>query len=365
MESSHQPRGRIGILTAGGDCAGLNAVIAGIVKYGISVGYECFGFEKGFEGVLSPILMRPLTLDVVRGISHLGGTILHSTNRGRFGAKKGEGESASIPSEVLDEAEHNLKSLGIDALIVIGGDGSLSGALQLAGRGIKIIGVPKTIDNDLAATDQTFGFSTAQAVAVEAIDRVHTTATSHDRVIFVEVMGRHTGWIALKAGLAGGADAILCPEFAFDIEELVRFLRERKRSTTRSAIVVVAEGATIAGEHVLDDITAGMEVHFGGIAERIRREIEVRAPGEFEMRSTILGHMQRGGTPNARDRNLAKAYGVGAIDALLAGEDKVMVSLRDGAILRVPMEKAVSRLKTVDETTLEYQTARKLEVFIH
>lgn len=356
---------KIGLLTAGGDCAGLNAVIAGAVKYGSTLGYEFVGFKKGYEGVLTPLDYIPLTVESVKGITHLGGSILGSTNKGRFGAKKGENESNRIPADILQMAKENLESIGVNYLIVIGGDGSLSGAMQLSEVGVKVIGVPKTIDNDLAATDQTFGFSTAQSVAVEAMDRVHTTATSHDRIIFVEVMGRNTGWIALKAGLAGGADAILCPEFPFTLEALVAFLRDRKARGKRSAIVVVAEGAKLEGKLVSDGIVAGGEVHYGGIAQTIMTAVDRAAPDEFEVRATILGHMQRGGTPNARDRNLASAYGVGAVDAIYQGMDKVMVSLRDNHIIPVPLTEAVSRLKVVNRDTLEYQTALKLGIFLH
>jgi len=361
---SETKRGRVGILTAGGDCSGLNAVIASAVKYGMSVGYEFVGFEKGFEGVLSPMMYRKLDAQAVRGISHLGGTILYSTNRGRFGGKKGVGDGNQIPPEILEMAKNNLEEIGVDSLIVIGGDGSLSAALQLAEYGFRVIGVPKTIDNDLAATDQTFGFSTALAVAVDAMDRVHTTASSHHRVLFVEVMGRHTGWIALKAGLAGGADAILVPEFPFEVEDFVEFLRERKDSGSHSAIVSVAEGAIVAGKKSFE-IAGSSEVKFGGVTTRIMQLVEAIAPGEFEMRATVVGHMQRGGSPNARDRNLSRAYGVGAIDALLNGEDRVMVSLRDQKIRTVPIRDAVSTLKAVRSDTLEYQVARKLGVFIH
>ncbi|MCG9895123.1 MAG: ATP-dependent 6-phosphofructokinase [Fimbriimonadaceae bacterium] len=358
-------KGKVGILTAGGDCAGLNAVIAACVKYGSSLGYEFIGFQRGYEGVLNPPDYRILTPDDVKGISHLGGTILHATNKGRFGAKMGEGDVARIPDDVLEEAATNLKALGCTHLVVIGGDGSLSGALQLSQKGVKVVGVPKTIDNDLAATDQTFGFSTAQSVAVEALDRVHTTATSHDRVLLVEVMGRNTGWIALKAGLAGGADAILVPEFEFSLSALVEYLRGRKAEGKGSAVVVVAEGARIGGQTIGDGIVAGGEKHYGGITNELMARINAAAPGEFEIRNTIIGHIQRGGAPNARDRNLARAYGVAAMDAIDQGLNQVMVSLRDGHIQFVSLTEAVEKLKTVDDTNLEYQTALKLGVFIH
>ncbi|MCU0315402.1 MAG: 6-phosphofructokinase [Fimbriimonadaceae bacterium] len=357
-------RGRIGILTAGGDCPGLNAVISGAVHYGIRNGYEFVGFQRGFEGILTPVLTQPLTDKDVSGISHIGGTILHTTNRGRFGGKVGVGNSNQIPDEILEEAKHNLQQLGIDALIIIGGDGSLSAGLQLSEKGVRVIGVPKTIDNDLAATDQTFGFSTALTVAVEALDRVHTTATSHDRLLFVEVMGRHTGWIALKAGLAGGADAILLPEFPFQIDDLVAYLRERRKQNKNSSIVVVAEGAMVEGELSIED-GGSSEVRFAGVTQRIMKRIEQKAPDEFEMRATVVGHIQRGGTPNARDRILARAYGVGAIDALLAGENAVMVSLHGQEVSTVPLIEAVSHLKAVGEDVLEYQVVKKLGIFMH
>ncbi|HEY0866929.1 MAG TPA: ATP-dependent 6-phosphofructokinase [Fimbriimonas sp.] len=358
--------GRIGILTGGGDCAGLNAVIAAAVKHGTQLGYEFLGFEKGWEGILDPPMYRELTFDAVRGISHLGGTILHTTNKGRFGAKKGAGDKLAIPEDILLQAKKNLAALGVEGLIVIGGDGSLSGALQLADKGVRIIGVPKTIDNDLEATDMTFGFQTAVQVAVDSLDRIHTTASSHDRVMFVEVMGRNAGWIALEAGLAGGADAILLPEFPFELERLVEFLNHRTQyQNASSALVVVAEGATVGGKHVTDAIAAGYEQHYGGISQQIMAVVESLAPSRFEMRNTVLGHMQRGGSPNANDRNLAKAYGVGAVDAYHRGEDRVMVSFTGGRLGTVPIEKAVARLKLVSDDSVWVKTARALGVFIN
>lgn len=363
MEGS---KGRIGILTGGGDCAGLNAVIASAVKRGTGLGYEFVGFQKGWEGILDPPMYSELTFDSVRGISHLGGTILHTTNKGRFGAKKGAGDPNKIPDEILDQAKRNLDALGVEGLIVIGGDGSLSGALQLAERGVRIVGVPKTIDNDLAATEMTFGFQTAVQVAVDGLDRIHTTASSHDRLMFVEVMGRNAGWIALEAGLAGGADAILLPEFPFQVDRLVDFLvRRKEHQHATSALVVVAEGATLEGRHVTDGLTAGHEQHYGGISNLIMAAVEALAPGEFEMRSTILGHMQRGGSPNAYDRNLAKAYGAAAIEAYAKGEDKVMVALNNGCVTTVPIATAVAKLKLVTDDHVWVRTARALDVFIN
>ncbi len=354
---------RIGIINSGGDCAGLNAVIASAVKAGIGLGYEFIGFEKGWEGLLNPIKYRQLDLVAVRGISYLGGTILGTVNKGRFGAKAGSGDRRKIPDEILDEAYQNLQTIGCDGLIVIGGDGTLSGALQLAERGVNLVGVPKTIDNDLGATDRTFGFSTAVQIVVDALDRIHTTASSHGRVIFVETMGRHAGWIALRAGLAGGADAILLPEFPFSVEKFVEFLKNR-HSDMGSSVVMVAEGAKIR-EQMVSRGGGESEVQLGGAANRLMDDVERLAPGEFEMRGAVLGHIQRGGTPNAADRMLAKAYGVAAINAYDRGEFNRMVCYRSLGMESVPIIEAVGTLKRVTPDELEYFTARQLGVFIH
>lgn len=354
----------VGILTSGGDCAGLNAVIASIVRAGVPLGYRFLGFERGWEGILSPMDYRELTLDSIRGISHLGGTILRTTNKGRFGAKEPEGGGVKrIPTPVLEEAKRNLESVGCEGLIVIGGDGSLSGAMQLAELGVNIVGVPKTIDNDLQRTDRTFGFSTAVQIVVDALDRIHTTATSHDRVIFVETMGRHAGWIALRAGLAGGAHAILIPEFPFSPADLVEFLRARKPKST-ATVVVVAEGAQV-DNHYVGKANASGEILLGGVSTHLVNEIEAIAPGEFEMRVTVLGHVQRGGTPNAPDRMLSKAYGVAAINAYHAGKFGHMVRYNCLEMDIVPIAEACGGLKLVTDQTLEYTTARQLGVFIH
>ncbi|MDX2065097.1 MAG: ATP-dependent 6-phosphofructokinase, partial [Fimbriimonadaceae bacterium] len=281
-------KGRIGILTSGGDCSGLNAVIASAVKVGVARGYEFIGFIRGWEGVLDPLDYVPLTLDSVRGISFIGGTILKTTNRGRFGGKVGAGGVRMIPPEIIAMAKRNLDSLGVESLIVIGGDGSLSAALQLADAGVRIIGVPKTIDNDLNSTDRTFGFATAVQVVMAALDRIHTTASSHDRIFFVETMGRHAGWIALRAGIAGGADAILVPEFPFRVQDLTEFLLWRHREFG-SSIVVVAEGAKVDDRLVTQGNANTSEVLLGGVSTEIMRMIERLAPGEFDMRGTVLG----------------------------------------------------------------------------
>lgn len=355
---------KVGILNSGGDCSGLNAVIASVVKAGSNLGYEFVGFEKGWEGVLSPMMVRPLNRDVVRGISYLGGTILGTVNRGRFGAKATQGGARRIPQEILEEAKRNLDSIGVDGLIVIGGDGTLSGALQLAELGVKIVGVPKTIDNDLMATDRTFGFSTAAQVVVDALDRIHTTAASHGRVIYVETMGRHTGWIALRAGLSGGAHAILLPEFPFQIEDLVGYLRERQNKG-KASVVVVAEGIEVGGSIYSERQSKAEEIHLGGVSGYLMRQVEHLAPGEFEMRNTVLGHVQRGGTPNSADRVIAKAYGTEAIKAFDRGEFNTVVVYQKLGMTTVPISHCVGELKKVSPTTMEYITARDLGIFIH
>lgn len=356
---------KIGILNAGGDCAGLNAVIASAVKAGTAYGYEFIGFEKGWEGVLDPMLYIPLDIKSVRGIGHLGGTILKTVNKGRFAGKAGSGSHNAIPEEILNQAKANLAKLGVDALIVIGGDGTLSGAMQLADRGVNIVGVPKTIDNDLGATDITFGFSTAVDVAVEAIDRVHTTATSHDRVLIVETMGRNAGWIALHAGLAGGVHAILIPEVPFKYNNIVNFLKHRKEIGKTSSIIVIAEGARPLDGDVSGIVKAGRpELLLGGISDQLGAKIEELAGDEFEVRNVVLGHTQRGGAPNAEDRILAQRYGVAAIDAIQAGKFGEMVCLKNSVMTTAPIREAVQEIKHVTEDAYAFQTARRIGIYL-
>lgn len=355
---------KIGILTGGGDVQALNSVIAAVVKAGIPLGYDFIGFEKSWEGVLTPMQYRPLELKDVRGISHIGGTILKTVNKGRFAGKAGaHGEINKIDDALIEEARGNLELIGCEALVVIGGDGTLSGAAQLAEKGVKIIGVPKTIDNDIDSTDKTFGFSSAVEIAVEALDRVHTTATSHDRVIIVETMGRNAGWIALYAGLAGGADVILIPEIEFDYNVIVEFLRKRKTTGYRSAMIAVAEGAKAKNEDVVSIVDPSKpEVQLGGISVEMMKRIEQLAPGEFELRNVVLGHVQRGGIPDADDRMLAKAYGVAAIDAVKNEQWGTMVSLRNNKIITVPLQEAISKLKKVTREDLMFHTAQEMGV---
>lgn len=352
---------KVGIITAGGDCAGINAVVATIVKIGSAQGYEFIGFHKGWEGALSPMRYRTLDLESVRGISHLGGTILKTTNHGRFSAKIGRGEKHAIDPAILLEAKTNLDSLGIEGLIVIGGDGSLAGASQMADLGVNIIGVPKTIDNDLSTTDVTFGFSTAVSVAVEALDKIHTTATSHGRVFLVECMGRTAGWITLHAGLAAGADAILLPEFPLDLGQFVGFL-EQHMQTHGSAVIAVAEGITLNLPSTVQD-KKNAENQMVGSSYTLMQMIETQFPGKFELRNVILGHTQRGGSPNAEDRILARRYGIAAFEAYQQGQFKTVVSMRSGQIVLSPLTGEIDVVKRVTKDNPIYQAAQKLGVY--
>src|SRR4051794_2745084 len=327
---------RIGVLTGGGDCPGLNAVIRAVVRKGVEVyGHEFVGFRDGWKGPMESITM---TLDVpaVRGILPRGGTIL--------------GSSRTNPLKVdggVDQIRANLEALGVDALVAIGGEDTLGVATALAAQGLTVVGVPKTIDNDLSATDYTFGFDTAVQVAVEAIDRLHTTAESHHRALIVEVMGRHAGWIALHSGLAGGANVILIPERPFDIDKVCDYVKKRFEQHY-APIIVVAEGATPAeGTMALQEgeLDAFGHVRLGGIGQVLEREIEARTG--YESRQTVLGHVQRGGTPTAYDRILATRFGLHAIDAVHEGDSGVMVALQGTDIVRVPLSAATSELKTV------------------
>jgi 6-phosphofructokinase 1 len=335
--------GRIGVLTGGGDCPGLNAVIRGVVRQGVNAhGHEIVGFRYGWAGVLANEA-TDLTVESTSGILPRGGTIL--------------GTSRTNPSKEPDGLERvraTLQERGIDALIPIGGDDTLGVALQLAGQGVPVVGVPKTIDNDLAATDFTFGFQTAVQIATDAIDRLHTTAESHNRVIVVEVMGRHAGWIAAYAGMAGGADVILVPERPFDIEQVCDLVRRRHARGRTFSIVVVSEGAVPVGGEVWSQhggTDAFGHQRLGGIAVQLEREIEERTG--YECRMTILGHVQRGGTPLAFDRVLGTRFGVAAIDAVSAGESGTMVALHGTQIDLVPLEAALEAPKLLDPAFFE------------
>ena len=329
---------RIGLLTGGGDCPGLNAVIRAVVRKGITAhGDEFIGFKDGWRGVLEDA-GEALTIESTRGILPRGGTILGSSRTNPY--KRDDG---------LDSVRATFASRGLDGLIAIGGEDTLGVAKRLNDDGLHVVGVPKTIDNDLGATDVTFGFDTALYVACEAIDRLHTTAESHNRILIVEVMGRHAGWIALHSGIAGGADVILIPEIPFDIEEVCKLIRQRHARGRYFSIVVAAEGAVPAEGTAMTLETGELDEfghpRLGGIGQRLEHEIESRTG--YESRATVLGHVQRGGTPTPFDRVLATRFGLAAIDAVHGGEWGTMVALRGTAIELVSLADAVESLKTV------------------
>jgi len=327
---------RIGILTGGGDCPGLNAVIRGVVTKGIQVhGHEFVGFRDGWKGPLEGLTM-PLGVADVSGILNLGGTILGSSRTNPYSVEGG-----------LDRIRENIQKAGIDALIAIGGEDTLGVAKKLTDDGLGVVGVPKTIDNDLCATDYTFGFDTAVMIATEAIDRVRTTAESHHRALVVEVMGRHAGWIALHSGMAGGANVILVPEREFDTEQVAQWVRTCFDRGV-APIVVASEGALPAGGSAslkTDAVDAFGHIRLGGIASWLADELESRTG--IETRSVVLGHLQRGGAPTAYDRVLSTRFGVHAVDAVHDKDFGMMVALHGTDIVRVPLAEAVAKLKTV------------------
>ncbi|MCU1692415.1 MAG: phosphofructokinase [Frankiales bacterium] len=327
---------RIGVLTGGGDCPGLNAVIRAVVRKGVEVhGHEFVGFRDGWKGPLESLTM-PLGVEQTRGILPRGGTILGSS---RTNVMKVDGG--------VERVRANLDALGVDALVAIGGEDTLGVATHLAAAGLNVVGVPKTIDNDLSGTDYTFGFDTAVGIATEAIDRLHTTAESHHRALVVEVMGRHAGWIALHSGLAGGANVILIPERPFDLDAVVAHVESRFEKEY-APILVVSEGATPKeGTHTVasGEVDAFGHVRLGGIATWLSGQIEERTGKEA--RSIVLGHVQRGGSPTAYDRVLATRFGLHAADAVHEGDSGVMVALQGTDIVRVPLEEATRELKTV------------------
>jgi 6-phosphofructokinase 1 len=354
---------KVGIINSGGDAQGLNAVIASAVTAGKQKGIEFVGFIRGWEGILDKKYID-LTTEEIQGISHLGGTILGTTNKGRFAAKVGDNQVARIPQEIIDQVIANLKELDIDGLIVIGGDGTLSAAYQLVEQGVPIVGVPKSIDNDLGSTDQTFGFNTAVDIVVESLDKIHTTATAHDRIFIVETMGRNAGWIALNSGLAGGADVILVPEIKFDYAKVVERLKQRKNSKKSCTVIVVGEGAISKDEELTlkRGEAAGSMVKLAGASDRIMKRIEELAPGEFEMRNVIIGHVQRGGSPDAFDRILSKSYGTRAIQALLDGKFGEVVIFKNNKFTTAPIMEAVKTLKVMKMDDEGVVTARQLGI---
>jgi 6-phosphofructokinase 1 len=340
---------RIGILSGGGDAPGLNAVIRAVTKTAIfKYGWEVTGVIDGFEGLLTPTKTRQLTSWNTRGILFVGGTILGTTNRGNPFAYKTVVNGREIVEDMSALVLSNIKELGLEALIVVGGDGSLKIGHGLQKLGVRVIGVPKTIDNDLMATHVTFGFQTAVDTATDALDKLHTTAESHQRVIVLEVMGRYAGWIALEAGIAGSADVILLPEIPFRMEKVAEKLLERKKAGSHSSIVVVAEGAKPAGGEmaVREKAADGYVLRLGGMGEIVSDEICKRTG--IETRVTVLGHLQRGGSPCSFDRILASRYGAAAVELIARKKFGEMVSYQPPNITSVPLDKAISSLKLVD-----------------
>jgi ATP-dependent phosphofructokinase / diphosphate-dependent phosphofructokinase len=336
---------RIGILTGGGDCPGLNAVIRAVVRKGEGqYGHNIVGYRHGWRGVIDGESMD-LSVSSVRGLLPRGGTILGTSRTNPYKSDDG-----------ATRVKSTLQRDRVGALIAIGGEDTLGVAHKLAADGVQVVGVPKTIDNDLSATDFTFGFHTAVQIATDAIDRLHTTAESHDRVMVVEVMGRHAGWIATYSGLAGGADVILIPEDPFDIEEVADRIQHRHRAGASFSIVVVAEGATPAAgtmELASGELDEFGHVRLGGVGNQVADEIEHRTG--YEARVTNLGHVLRGGSPTAYDRVIATRFGIEAIDAVDEGDFGTMVALRGTDVIRVPLEAGIERLKTVDQKL--YDTA--------
>lgn len=352
-----------GIVNGGGDTPGMNAVIASIVKYGSKNGFEFFGFQKGWDGMLDNACVR-LDINSVRGISHLGGTFLKTVNKGRFTAKIGVGQDIEIDEKILETAVKNAQELNLEGVFVIGGDGTQAGAVQLSKHGLKIVSIPKTIDNDLPFVSKTFGFSTAVGIGAESMQRLQTSATSHDRVFLVELMGRSAGWITLFAGLAGGADAILLPEFDFDIDKFIEHLKVRRESGRLFSIVAMSEGVKLSGAVNGDEREAG-ELRLHGASTVLEKMLTDKCGDEFEFRSLVLGHIQRGGPPNAEDMILAKSYGIAAIDCALDEDYGKMVVMDADVMKRIELSSIFGNSKNVKATTPELLVAQKLGIFVN
>ncbi len=329
---------KIGVLTGGGDCPGLNAVIRAVVKKGYLMGYEFIGIKDGWRGLIEGAYM-PLTREKVSGIHPIGGTILGTSRTNPFKSE-----------ESTKRMFNNIRELGLDCIVAIGGEDTLGVATKVYSKGVNVVGVPKTIDNDLSGTDFTFGFDTAVNIVTWALDRLHTTTEAHHRVMVVEVMGRHAGWIALYSGIAGGADVILIPEKPFDIEEVCGYVEKRKGEGKHSSLIVVAEGAypKEAGGMITKDtaLDAFGHVKLGGVGEFLAKEVEKRTG--IETRYVVLGHLQRGGTPSAYDRVLATRFGVRAVELIGEGKFGRMVALRGQDIVDVSLEEATKEIKTVN-----------------
>ena len=353
-------RPRIGVLTSGGDCPGLNAVIRGVTKSAYWLGYQVIGFRNGFEGLIDPIQCQQLTPEITSGILVEGGTILGSTNKGRFGARVGKDGRAELADGILDQVRETFETFKLDGLIVVGGDGSLSTALQFHEAGLPVVGVPKTIDNDLSCTAYTFGFNSAVLCCADALDRLHTTAASHGRVMVLEVMGRHTGWIALHGGIAGGGDVILIPEVAWTYENIVAKIDERTRMGKNFTLVVVAEGAALPSGTVVGQDSENMQTKLGGIGQVVTEELESRI--DQDVRCVVLGHLQRGGGPTTFDRVLSSQYGAHAVRLIVEKKFGQMVCYDPPDILDASIEAAVGDLRTVDPSGSAVKTARAMGI---
>jgi 6-phosphofructokinase 1 len=353
---------KIGIVTGGGDCPGLNTVIRAVAKAATQRGWESVGILGGYEGLLEPRQYRALDYRALDGLLVRGGTILGTANRGRFSVKVGHGETRQLPTELMEETKLGMAALGLSALVSIGGDGSLSIAQQMHQYGIPIIGVPKTIDNDLEGTFMTFGFDSAVACATDALDRLHTTAESHNRVMVLEVMGRYAGWIALYAGVAGGADVILIPEIPFNYDSVCAKIKARESQGKRFTLIVVAEGAREQNTGFVTSAKdeANREAHLGGIGAVVASEVQKRCGKET--RNCVLGHLQRGGTPTSFDRALCSMFGAVAVELVAAGDFGKMVAFTRQQVGSIPISDAVGRLKTVALDGGLVRTARALGI---
>ena len=356
---------KIALLTGGGDCPGLNAVIRAITKTAIvNYGMEVIGYKFGYRGLYNNDYVS-LTLDSVSGILHRGGTILYSSNKDNLFDYQVEENGVKIKKDVSDIAVENMKKEGVDVLIVIGGDGTLTSARDFARMGVKVIGVPKTIDNDLASTDVTFGFNTAIDVATEALDRLHTTAESHHRIMLCEVMGRNAGWIALESGIAGAANVILLPEIPYDINKIVKKIKDREDNGREFSIIVVSEGAKPKnGEVVVSKIVADSPdpIRLGGIGNKLADDLEKLMP-EKEVRCTVLGHIQRGGNTSTFDRILSTRYGVGAVELINEGKFGQMVCLKGNELSSDSLENVIGqKSKLVDPEGELVKIAKKIGI---
>jgi phosphofructokinase-like protein len=351
---------RIGILTSGGDCPGLNAVIRGAVKASHQMGYDCVGFLKGYEGLYDPVQYVHLTPSSTRGILSQGGTILGSTNKGRFAATVGVQDRQEIEPHLIEGVKNTIEQLGITGLVCVGGDGSLAVAQQFHEQGIPVVGVPKTIDNDLSATAFTFGFDSAVECATDALDRLHTTAASHERIMVLEVMGRHAGWIALHAGIAGGGDVILLPEIKWNWEHVCHKILQRESHGKNFTLVVVAEGAHMPDGELVGEQRNGAQMKLGGIGRTVCDEIERRL--QREVRLSVLGHLQRGGKPTTFDRVLATQYGAHAVRLVHQKKFGEMLCYQPPEMTSVPIMEAVNVLRRVDVNGAAVQAARALGI---